>query len=156
MVALCLFLMGNDANTKRTCGEKQVYRAGDVTHMHDADFRGGRAEWAHARNYPAASLLLHAQREQDGIIMHSNRKYEDHSWHSSHGASVFMALLSSPSPQLNCVLTHFGSIMLLPRMRKERGIVCAASVRSGLGSGVFEARVTEAARAALMRQMALL
>lgn len=124
MVALWLFHTGNDANTKRTCGEKQAYTAGDATRMHEADSTGERAGGVHARNYPAASLALHAQREQDGLITHSNRKYDDHSWHSSHGASVFMALLSSPSPQLNCVLTHFGSIMLLPRMREERRIVC--------------------------------
>lgn len=124
MVALWLFLTGNDANTKWTCGEKQAHAAGDATRTHEADSTGERAEWVHAGNYPAAALARRARMEQDGIIMHSNRKYDDHSWHSSHGASVFMALLSSPSPQLNCVLTHFGSIMLLPRMRKERRIVC--------------------------------
>ncbi len=65
------------------------------------------------------------------ITIHTNRNMANTAGIYHSRLFVFMSPLSGPSPLLNCVLRHFGSIMLpLPVARKESemGCVCVVSV----------------------------
>lgn len=116
LFALWSFLAGNGTAAMQTCRVTQAWRGGDVTCMHGwSSLHGGeRAECRRAHKH-CTGQNQHPLRQKD----------DERSWHSSHGASVLMALLPSPSPALNCVLTHFGSITLLPLVaRNERRMAC--------------------------------